>query len=126
MQRKNKRKPSGGYLIPMPFAVMLVVISGLALFYLWLCERCDAVGQDLKALEGRRISLQKSYLNEEYRWANLRSPANVDMLLKKHGLTMTWPSRDQIVRLTGTHDLLSQEVAEMARYRGLERVVMND
>jgi hypothetical protein len=126
MNRKNRKRRAAGYLIPVPFAVLLLMLSGVALLYLWMCERCGILSEEIKALEIRKLALQKNYLNEEYKWLGLRSPANIQIALRRHGLLMTWPGRDQVVRLNGLRDLLSQEVAELASYRSLERVAMND
>ena len=48
---KNKKKHSGGSLIPVPLAVLFIVVSSLGLCYLWLYNRCDSIGEELKALE---------------------------------------------------------------------------
>ena len=104
MARRNKRrkKPAkaDGYIFPVPIAAVLSVISALALSYLWLGGRCEALGRELKKLELRKAEVHKVYLYEQYKWACLKTPESIKAALKRHGLTMVWPRSSRIVHLT--------------------------
>jgi hypothetical protein len=97
--RKNRRKQSEGFIFPAPFAAILGLVAVISLSYLWLCGRCEAIGSRIKQLEDRKIERHKQVINEEYKWANMKSPATVEAMLKKFNLAMAWPEKDQVVRL---------------------------
>ena len=98
-KRRNRKKNVDGFIFPVPFAMVVIAASTLALAYVWLGCRCEAVGRDLKALEVAEEEFRRTLVNEEYRWARLKSPENLERKLKEMGIEMTWPRPDQIVRL---------------------------
>lgn len=126
MARGNRKKGAGGYLVSWRLIILLVAASLICLCYLWLRGRCEALGEELKALEVRKASLRSLYLAEESRWSDLSSPAEVEGALRRHGLVMTWPDQSQIVRLEpvrGPQEILQ---ARWIRASDFQRVVMND
>lgn len=131
MAGRNKKK-SQASVVPAKFAVTLVVLSIISLCYLWLRGRCESLGRDLKELEVRKATLQRAYLNAEYRWSNVKSPSNIDRALKVHGLVMGWPGKDQVVRLSELNAVRREYAQSMNRVRqpaslaAGERIVMND
>lgn len=129
MMHRNRKKNSGSYLVLVPFAVMLVALSALSLCYLWLCGRCEALGEDIRGLEVRKAALERNLLNEDSKWANTKSPLTIEKALKRHGLIMMWPAPEQIVRLPdsgGPLTLMSERIVETTRDKAWKKVVMND
>ena len=123
MRRRNrKKKKNDAFLFPVPFAGLAIVIVTVGLGYVWMSCRCQALGQDLKALENRREELNKTYQQELYKWTRMKAPQNLDRELARRGIAMTWPSSRQVVRL-GRHDLLADpwEVDPGVRYARVER-----
>lgn len=117
-RRKNKlrvrsRKPGVRGVFPGTLFAILLVLATFALTYLYLCGRCDALGKRINELEKIRDGLRRDVATEEFKWSNLTSPQNMEALLKKHGLTMTWPSEDSVVRLR--RNPLPHEYAEGVR-----------
>lgn len=103
-RRKKKmnvrsRKPGVRGVFPGTLFGVLLVLAVLALTYLYLCGRCDALGKKINELEKVRDIQRRDVVTEEYKWSNLTSPKSMEELLTKHGLTMTWPSEDSVVRL---------------------------
>jgi hypothetical protein len=99
MIRRNRKKRLRGFVLPAPFTGIVVAASFLCLSYIWLGSRCDSIGRDIKAMEKAKDQLKKELLNEESRWTRMKSPANIEMVLAKRGIVMTWPRQDQVVRL---------------------------
>ena len=110
-RRNRKRTKVNGFIFPVPFAGLLVLLSILGLAYVWVGCRCEALGRELKALEFRRDALVKKYLNEEYKWTQMKSPYNIERVLNRHRIEMSWPHRHQVVRLSDVA-LLQAELAE--------------
>ncbi len=92
-------KASRGMIVPIPFTLFLALLAGAALFYLWLCGQCESLGGMLREVEQEQIALQRRFQNESFKWANLCAPESLEQALRRHGLTMGWPNRDQIIRL---------------------------
>lgn len=129
MARRNRKKNQAGFVFPVPLAVVLVVLAGFSLFYVCLKAKTEALGQEIKALEARSVQLRQDVIREQCEWASRLAPASMEQALKAHGLVMTWPGRDQIVRMKsdGTMDgPMTPEMRPPARYARVDRVVMND
>ena len=100
MARKNRKKTrADGFVFPAPFAGVLVLISTLALAYVWLCGRCETLGEELQALERKSGELRESFVKEQYRWTKLKSPRNLERTLAALKIPMQWPRREQVVHL---------------------------
>lgn len=129
MAGKNRKKTaSGGYMIPVPFALATVVASVFALGYLWLGVQSEELGRDLKKLEISLTDLQKQRLYEEARWANMKAPREIEKALSMHRLAMGWPSDAQIVRMSEADivEALSETERPLRRPAPIQRVAMND
>ncbi len=97
--RRRKVKSRKGMIVPVPFTAFIALFAMTGLFYLWLCNRNQELGLILKEAEMEQVVLERRFQNESLQWANLCAPDNLEQALKKHGLTMEWPAREQIVRL---------------------------
>ena len=129
MSRKNRKKRVHGFVLPAPFAGVVVLGSLLALLYVWLGSRCDSLGRDIKALEAEKTDLKKELLNEESRWTQMKSPVSMEAALAKHHLVMTWPRRDQIVHLSASgqeRDYLPTRTQSSLTYMRREKAVIHD
>lgn len=124
MKKKKNRKRVDGFVFPVPFAGALIVIATLALAYVWMGSRCETLGREIKGLEREKSVLYKKYLNEEYRWTQMKAPRNLERVLTRHRIAMVWPRSSQIVRL-GSEDIFENRrlLTQVSR---TERVVMNE
>ncbi len=113
--RRRSVKTKRRKLIPIPFTSVIALIAAGALFYLWLCGKCDEMGRMLKDAEQEQVVLQRRFQSESLKWANLRAPENIRDALDRHDLTMGWPTRDQIVRL---YDVDVERTYSMVGLRG--------
>lgn len=131
MARKNKKKNINGFIFPTPFAGVVGLISTLALAYVWLGCRCESLGREIKALERNRSVLVERYRKEECGWSRMKSPPNIEKALAQHNILMSWPRRDQVVRLYlydphTLRDASMKMVDNVLTYTKVERFVMND
>ena len=101
MARRNrkKRRRQDGFVFPAPFAGLVVLISSLALVYVWLGCRCEALGRELRALEDKQSEIRKQYANEAFKWARKKSPQSIERALRRCGVAMVWPDGSRVVRL---------------------------
>ena len=103
--KTRTRKTMAVKVFPGAFASLLLLATVLSLGYLWLGSRCDNLGRQISSLEK-----QLEVLNEKFKWSNMTSTLQIEKLLQKHGIEMTWPSEESVVRLrrTDTHLQLAQ------------------
>jgi hypothetical protein len=99
MRRRKNRKRVDGAMISGPLAGILGLACAVALSYLWIQNRCEMIGRDLRKLENEKSALVKNLHNEEYRWTELKSPRNIEKALRKWNLEMGWPTAAQVVRV---------------------------
>ncbi|MBN1671319.1 MAG: hypothetical protein JXR37_09815 [Kiritimatiellae bacterium] len=99
MARRNRKKSTGGYIFPVPFAALLVLASILALCYLWLDGRCEALAKELKALEAEKETLRQRCATEEGRWAKMKTPPSIEEALLRHNMKMFRPDEKHTVRV---------------------------
>ncbi len=108
-------KSSRGMIVPIPFTLFIALVATGAFCYLWLCGQCETLGRMLKEAEQEQTALQRRFQNESFQWANLCNPDNIEQTLKNHGLTMGWPTRDQIILL---HDVRVDRSFSIVGMRG--------
>ncbi len=128
-KRKNRKKMVYAYSKPAPFVGIVVVVVVTALVYSYLVYSCQVLGDDIKRMERQQIDLKNRYVNEEYRWTEAKSPANIDAALKRHNIVMTWPTASQVVHLNSPtvdkHNIASLD-STLLRGSRLAGTVMND
>lgn len=107
-----------GFVFPVPFAGLAVLIASFALGYVWLGCRCEAMGKELKRLEVRKEELSKKCLTEEYNWTRTKSPQNLERALERCNIIMSWPRPDQVVRLSESDLVFRREVGAAEEFQG--------
>jgi hypothetical protein len=100
-QRTGNRKAQVRIPFPVVLANILVFVAVFGLSYVWLCARCELLGQEIKTLETVQRDTHRRMTNEQDRWSNLLTPANFERALKRHRLAMRLPDERQIVRVRG-------------------------
>lgn len=98
-RKQNRRKDPKSIVFPAPLAGILTLVVVVALSYLWFCDRCEAMGRQIKTLEGQKAELHRRVLNEEFKWSNMKSPRNIESLLQRFNLVMTWPEEQRVIRM---------------------------
>jgi hypothetical protein len=98
-QRTRSRKAQVRIPFPVVLANILVFVAVFGLSYVWLCARCDTLGQEIKRLETMQRDTHRRMINEQDRWSSKLAPASLDRALKRHKLVMRLPDEQQIVRV---------------------------
>jgi hypothetical protein len=129
MAKRNKKKGQAKFPLPIPLVILVLVLAGFALVYVCLQSSTEKLGREIKVLEAARDGLRDQLVQEQCEWARLQSPSSLEQSLKMHGLVMTWPNRDQIVRIRrdGSPDSsYGLELRPASRVARSDRIVMND
>ena len=100
MGRKvNRKKNRREAFLPAPFALVLAAGGLLALSYLWMGGRCDALGRRIKLLEEQKEALRRRVVAEQVKWSNAKAPSHIEQLLQRHRLVMSWPDEARVIRI---------------------------
>jgi len=102
--RKNRKNFSREAALPPPFFLLLGGAMLLALSYLWLNGRCEALGRRITQLENQKVELVRKVKLERSHWESAKALDQVEQLLQRHHVVMTWPDERSIVRLRRTTD----------------------
>ena len=98
--RVNRKRKAERSVFPTPLAGVLTLAAFLALGYLWLCGRCDALGRDIQRLEQLHAELRRQVVAEEYRWAQMNTVRRIQAALDRFGIVMERPSERRVIRLS--------------------------
>lgn len=120
MANRNKRKNTRGFIVPLPVASILIVAAALLLLYVWQETRSHILCARIKFLEQQQVEVTKRWQNEQGKWNNLKSPANIDRMLARYKIEMIWPAENCIMRLIEP-DLAGHEPERTGDMAGLWR-----
>jgi hypothetical protein len=110
MARKNRKNGQEGNRMMFWGVSLSALVAALAMVYLSLYNTCENIGRQIKKLENEQAELHKRVVNEERNWATARSIRNMEQLMERHGIAMSWPAEQNIIRLR------EAEPDEPARY----------
>lgn len=127
MGKRNRKKQTDAAILPWRWMGFLVAVGTVSFVYLWLLGQCDALGMQIRQLEDQKAEIRKRVVNEEYRLANMKTPENIDRLLKQFGISMGLPEPGQVV-VVRTRDgaRLVQVAADVRAARAGERPIIHD
>lgn len=100
--RRKTRKLEVHVRVPALLATILVPAFVISLVWIMAGVRCDALGTKIRALESHKDLLAKQLENEQNRWSNLTAPSSFQQILRQHGLVMSRPDEQGIVRVSGS------------------------
>ena len=127
--KRNRKRRQQGTILPVPFGTIVVMLSALAIGYVWLDCRCAAVGNELAALEKEKAALRNKYLNEQCRWVKTRAPGNIEKAMIRDNIHMILPRPDQVIHLKESgfvQSVLARSRTEAPAAAGAAGVVMNE
>lgn len=99
MARRNRKKGHEGNRVVFWGVALMALGAAIGLVYLHLFNTCETIGRTIKRLEQDQAELRQRVVNEELNWVAARSPRNMESLMARHGIVMSWPEERQILRL---------------------------
>lgn len=97
---RNRKRRAQARILPVAFVPLVVLCASILLVYLWVDAARAQLGQQIRKLETRSDELDNECRREENRWSALKSPENIEQALLRHGLNMSLPRGEQVVRLS--------------------------
>jgi hypothetical protein len=99
MARKNRKHGHEGHRGVFLGVALVALAAAVAMTYLSIHNTCESTGRQIKQLEFDKAELMKRVVNEERNWEMARSPARMEALMVQHGIAMSWPAEQNIIRL---------------------------
>lgn len=99
MSRNRKKHARRGNRRLIKTISVLTGVAAMAMVYLFLNNRCEVLGKEIKQLETRQGDLARRLANEERNWAMARTVRNMERLMAEHQIQMGWPAERDIIRL---------------------------
>ncbi len=125
--KKNRKKQAVISILPWRMTAFFLAVGVTAFLYLWLSNQCEALGVEIRKLEDQKAEIRKRVVNEEYRLANMKTPENVDRLLRQFGIQMGLPEPGQVVLVRSRDEARTVHVAAGTRVsRGGQRPFIHD
>jgi hypothetical protein len=128
MRRVNRKRNDPTQRLPMTvlIGVSLVMLTGI--LYVGIKTHTEMLGAEIRRLESELELNRRRLQAEEFRWAELMTPRRIEEAMAKHGLDLTWPHRQQVVRLYDSRapDLTWVDLREAAHYARLEQIARNE
>ncbi|MBP7637758.1 MAG: hypothetical protein KBA18_07765 [Kiritimatiellae bacterium] len=97
--RRNRKKQVHAKVVPSSVAGIFMLMIGLALLYWVMDSKCDVDGQEIRKYEQKLQSIEAEYAREEARWNEKNTPEKLEEAMLQHGIAMSYPSADQVVRM---------------------------
>ena len=125
MRRNHKRQMRVKFL-PVPAAGVIVLAVSVALSYWFMDSKSAQLGQEIRKYEQKYSALENERVREEARWNEKKTPEKLDRAMLQHGIMMTYPTPEQIVRMDGNGRPMTGQISLMKFQRSRnagERVV---
>lgn len=97
--RRNRKRNVHAKVVPRSVAGVFLLMVGLVLLYWMMDSKCDVDGQEIRKYEQKLQALEAEYVREEARWNERNTPEKLEEAMLQHGIAMSYPTADQIVRM---------------------------
>ena len=97
--KRNRKKRVHASLMPTRWVSVLLLVVGFSIAYVLLDSTCGSLSERIRALEAEQEDIAFKLRREQNRWAAMTTADQIELALNRHGLNMTLPSGEQVVRL---------------------------
>ena len=97
--RRNRKRQVRVKFLPVPAAGVIVLAASVALSYLFMDSKSAQLGQEIRKCEQKYTALENERVREEARWNEKKTPEKLERAMLQHGILMTYPTAEQVVRM---------------------------
>ena len=115
--RKMSKKMSVMATNTMRFGAIILSFFVMVILYILSSSSCTQLQNQKGAMEREIVKLDDALLRESTRWEGMQTPEKLEMELLRHGLSMSTPRADQIVRMENGVPRLGQLSLRRAKSR---------
>ena len=122
MKRKNRRTTQRHSIVAstaIRSGAILVALFVMVIFNMLSSSRCTQLVSEKCKMERELAKLEDARTRESSRWEEMKTPDKIEAALVKHGLRMSLPRFDQIIRIRRDGTIPAGQIAvTRARQRG--------
>ena len=96
--RRNRKRQVRVKFLPVPAAGVIVLAASVALSYWFMDSKSAQLGQ-IRKYEQKYAALEGERVREESRWNEKKTPEKLERAMLQHGIMMTYPTPEQVVRM---------------------------
>ena len=97
--RRNRKRQVRVKFLPVPAAGVIVLAASVALSYLFMDSKSAQLGQEIRKCEQKYTALENERVREAARWNEKKTPEKLERAMLQHGILMTYPTAEQVVRM---------------------------
>jgi len=97
--RRNRKRQVRVKFLPVPAAGVIVLAASVALSYWFMDSKSAQLGQEIRKYEQKYAALEGERVREESRWNEKKTPEKLERAMLQHGIMMTYPTPEQVVRM---------------------------
>ena len=124
--RRNRKRQVRLQFLPRTAVGVIVTIVTVALVYWFVDSKCSLLGQEIRKHEQKYAALENERVREAARWDEKKTPEKLERAMLQHGLAMTYPTAEQVVRMDVNGRPLAGQISVARFQKGrslVERVV---
>jgi hypothetical protein len=97
--KRNRKRRVQSRMMPMRWFSVLVLLAFFGIGHVLLDSMCSTLSGEIRKLESAQEEISFNSRREENLWASMTTSDKIDLALNRHGLSMSLPRGDQVVRL---------------------------
>lgn len=110
MRRNRKRRLSVKVLPHWPAGIIVLLVT-LVLGYWFMDSKCAMLDQEMRKHEQKYAALENERVREESRWNEKKTPEKLEQAMLQHGIAMSYPTPEQVVRMDGSGVPLASQLS---------------
>ena len=99
--RRNRKRQAHARVLPRSAAGIIVLFVSVILSYWFMDSKCAQLGQEIRKHEHKYAQLDDERVREEARWNEKKTPEKLEQAMLQHGIAMSYPTPEQVVRVDG-------------------------
>ncbi len=109
--RRNRRRQVRMRFVPRIFVVAAMMAIGYAVIYVVADSKCKRLGQEIGRYERKHSALENERIHEAAKWDEKKTPEKLARAMLQHGLEMSYPTAEQVLRVDHAGRPLPNQVA---------------
>ncbi|MEI7901061.1 MAG: hypothetical protein WCK89_12485 [bacterium] len=111
--RRNRKRQLQVRVLPRWVAGIIVLLVTLVLGYWFMDSKSAMLGQEIRKYEQKYAALENERVREEARWNEKKTPEKLEQAMLQHGIAMSYPTPEQVVRMDGVGVPLAGQLSVM-------------
>ena len=115
MRRNYKKKSVNFESVPQLAITIIIVLAIVLMSCVVIDSKCSDLIQQIHVHERDIAALENKRVREEAQWNEKKTPEKLEQAMLQHGLAMSYPAADQVVRIDAAGVPLPNQIS-VARF----------